>query len=284
MPPIVAPQMPNAIAAVPAAEVGVEDRLRRRQDHGAADALEDAGQDQQLARGCRAGEGGRGSEHDEADDVQRPPTEEVADAPQRDQQRREDQGVDRVDPLGGGRVDPRSLMIDGTATLTMVASTMIIATPRLSMLRPSHRPRPASCMAPPPAAVVACSTRAVLPSSGSDPVRRGTGAATVRAVWRGGWPECCTGRTDRAGTSRAHRLAGVRRRDELSRALPPGRRCPQPGPQATARPCRARPARGHGAAVPDPPPAPPGTRPCRPRSAAGAGRRRSGPPPRRATR
>ena len=35
-------------------------------------------------------------------------------------------------------------MIAGTETLTIVASTMIIATPRLSIARPSHRPRPDS--------------------------------------------------------------------------------------------------------------------------------------------
>ena len=33
-------------------------------------------------------------------------------------------------------------MIDGMATFTIVASTMIIETPRLSIARPSHRPRP----------------------------------------------------------------------------------------------------------------------------------------------
>jgi hypothetical protein len=33
-------------------------------------------------------------------------------------------------------------MIEGIATFTMVASTMIIETPRLSIARPSQRPRP----------------------------------------------------------------------------------------------------------------------------------------------
>jgi hypothetical protein len=33
-------------------------------------------------------------------------------------------------------------MIDGIATFTIVASTMIIETPRLSMASPSQRPRP----------------------------------------------------------------------------------------------------------------------------------------------
>ena len=66
-------------------------------------------------------------------------------------------------------------MIDGTATFTIVASTMIIDTPRLSMARPSQRPRPCSEMAAPPALADSV-TGVVLPSSGSDPTRRGTGA------------------------------------------------------------------------------------------------------------
>ncbi len=33
-------------------------------------------------------------------------------------------------------------MIEGIATFTIVASTMIIETPRLSIARPSQRPRP----------------------------------------------------------------------------------------------------------------------------------------------
>jgi hypothetical protein len=44
-----------------------------------------------------------------------------------------------------------SLMIDGTATFTIVASTMIMETPKLSIARPSQRPRPSVCMAPPTA-------------------------------------------------------------------------------------------------------------------------------------
>ena len=41
----------------------------------------------------------------------------------------------------------RSRMIEGTATFTIVASTMIIDTPTLSIARPIHRPRPLSWMA-----------------------------------------------------------------------------------------------------------------------------------------
>jgi hypothetical protein len=40
-------------------------------------------------------------------------------------------------------------MIDGTATFTIVASTMIIETPRLRSARPIQRPRPLSSMAAP---------------------------------------------------------------------------------------------------------------------------------------
>jgi hypothetical protein len=65
----------------------------------------------------------------------------VAEAAHRDQERGEDEGVDRVDPLGGRSGKPRSRAIEGTATFTIVASTMIMATPRLSMVRPSQRRR-----------------------------------------------------------------------------------------------------------------------------------------------
>ena len=91
--------------AVPAPEVRVQDGLRGRQDHRAADALEDAGEDQHRSRLGQAGQDGRDSEHHQADEVQLPAADEVADAPERDQQRGEDQRVDRVDPLGLGGVE-----------------------------------------------------------------------------------------------------------------------------------------------------------------------------------
>ena len=64
-------------------------------------------------------------------------------------------------------------MIDGTATFTIVVSMMIIDTPRLSMARPSQRPRPCSWMAAPPALAESV-TGAVLPRRlGSDAARDG---------------------------------------------------------------------------------------------------------------
>ena len=88
-------------------------------------------------------------------------------------------------------------MIEGTATFTIVASTMIIETPRLSMARPSQRPRPSSCMAAPPALAESV-TGVVLPRRlGSDAARDGrrlsfagdggsdvAGVARVGVAWR----------------------------------------------------------------------------------------------------
>ncbi len=48
-------------------------------------------------------------------------------------------------------------MIEGTATFTIVASTMIMATPTLSIAKPIHRPRPDASMAAPPLTPVAAS-------------------------------------------------------------------------------------------------------------------------------
>ena len=55
-------------------------------------------------------------------------------------------------------------MMAGTATFTIVASTMIMATPTLSMASPSQRPLPSECIAP-AGALVACDTRVELHSS-----------------------------------------------------------------------------------------------------------------------
>lgn len=57
------------------------------------------------------------------------PTGDVADASQRDEKRGENQPVDGVDPLPSTSSIPRSSMMDGMAPLTMVGSTLSIATP-----------------------------------------------------------------------------------------------------------------------------------------------------------
>jgi hypothetical protein len=58
-------------------------------------------------------------------------------------------------------------MIEGTATFTIVASTMIMATPRLSIARPSHRPRPPVAIAGACAGIVAVVIGGCSWSSGS---------------------------------------------------------------------------------------------------------------------
>ncbi len=62
-------------------------------------------------------------------------------------------------------------MIEGTATFTIVASTMIMATPRLSIARPSQRPRPLVAIA----GVGAVWVDIIRSCSPSAPVVRGTG-------------------------------------------------------------------------------------------------------------
>ena len=90
-----------------AAEHAVDRRQRRGQDHRAADPLQEAAEDQ---RG-RARRGGRHEARDDEPDrpeaEQPAATEHVPDPTERDQQRREDERVDRVDPLGihRGRVE-----------------------------------------------------------------------------------------------------------------------------------------------------------------------------------
>ena len=61
----------------------------------------------------------------------------------------------------------RSRMIDGTATFTIVASTMIIETPRLSIASPSQRPRPSDCIDAVSAAWLVIPCRSCAPGSRS---------------------------------------------------------------------------------------------------------------------
>ncbi len=96
-------------AALAPAELRGDERERRRQDRGAADALQQPGDDQQSAGGGQAGEEGRAGEDDEPAQEDPAPTDQVAQPAERHQQRGEDQAVDGVDPLGGGEVDPQVL-------------------------------------------------------------------------------------------------------------------------------------------------------------------------------
>ena len=91
--------------AVAPLEVGVEDRLRCRQDHRAAHALKDSRGDQHLPAGRDARQHGRGDEDTEAGQVESAPAPDVADAAERDQEGGEDQGVCGVDPFRRRRVD-----------------------------------------------------------------------------------------------------------------------------------------------------------------------------------
>jgi hypothetical protein len=79
--------------------------LRRRRDRGAADALEHAGADErQPARG-EAREDRSDREDDQAQEEEAPASGHVAEAPEADEQRGEDERVDRHDPLRGRAVE-----------------------------------------------------------------------------------------------------------------------------------------------------------------------------------
>ncbi len=90
--------------AVPALEVGVEDRLGGGQDHRPADALQDPREDQDVAVRSKPGEHRGQHEDHQAREVHPATTQDVAHASDRDEQGSEDERVDRVDPLRLRRV------------------------------------------------------------------------------------------------------------------------------------------------------------------------------------
>ena len=106
MPPIVEPQTANAMRALAPAEGGVEERERRRQHQGAADALDEPGQDQQFAGAReRRADGGEG-EDDDAGEQHPSPSDPVGEAAEDQQERSEHEGVRLLHPLHLGGGDP----------------------------------------------------------------------------------------------------------------------------------------------------------------------------------
>ena len=85
--------------ALAAAEVGVDQRQRGRQDHRPADALEHACRDHHPAADRGAGHQRRTGEHDYADHEHVPAPDAVGDRPNRHEQCGKHERVGRVDPL-----------------------------------------------------------------------------------------------------------------------------------------------------------------------------------------
>ena len=97
-----ADRAPDAERDVPLAALGEgrrEDRERRRRDHRRAEALERARRDQRRLRPGEAGEQRGEREHDEADQEQAPPPEQVGRAPAEQQEAAEDERVRADHPL-----------------------------------------------------------------------------------------------------------------------------------------------------------------------------------------
>ena len=96
----------SAYAAFASTERRVDDRQCRGQDHRPADALDQPCQDQHPAVGSeRRQHRGRGEQRD-ADEHHPPAPESIGQAPEHQQQGREDEGVRLLHPLHLGRGDP----------------------------------------------------------------------------------------------------------------------------------------------------------------------------------
>jgi hypothetical protein len=121
---------PEGDRSIATLEVLVEDRLGGGQDHRPADALEDTGEDEHIARGSKARKHGGHDEKREPGQVHPATAEDVPQAPKGDQQGREDERVDRVDPLRLGRVEVQ--LADDRWDRDI-----------------HHRPRPTACIAAP---------------------------------------------------------------------------------------------------------------------------------------
>ena len=118
--------MPSArLRSRPSAKVVIEQRQRRRREQRTAEPLEGAKADQRCLRPGDPAEQRARREEDESPDEEAAPTEQVGEPAPEQQRAAEEDRVRRDDPLQARRREkPRSVLIDGRATLTIATSRM----------------------------------------------------------------------------------------------------------------------------------------------------------------